>query len=76
MILVIKHGNVTLDGKSINMKKSESKKYPFSHGWIHFHYGGFIYYIRITLEESYVIRIDNHGKAIDGKIGELFIVGA
>ena len=68
--IVIKLGNATLDGKTIVLKRSKDNKYPFLKGWMNFQYGGFIFFIRITLDGSYVVRTDKHGKTISGKVGE------
>ena len=75
MNVVIKLGNVTLDGKTTILKVSKNKKYPSSQGWMHFQHGTFIFYIKITLDGSHVVRIDKHGKTISGKVGELLILG-
>ena len=68
--IVIKSGKVTLDGKTIIIKGSKNKKYPFSHGWITFDHEGLIYYIRITLDGSHVVRINKNGEVIKGKVGK------
>ena len=68
--IVIKLGNVTLDGKTIVLKISKNKKYPFSHGWMNFQYGGFTYFIRISPDGPHSVRIDKHGKVFNGTFGK------